>query len=321
MDQEELWKVFQNLVCNLNSDQIFCIIDALDECDSTRTELLEGLKKLEARTDSSFKVIITSSQLSHDIPMILKAAYAINLDVEAGVQADLDKVVRSEVSHLIKKAPKYAGFVNDIDKLLCYEKTFLAAEVLSSRLLTVRALSTLTSIWQELCQSPKQYFSSNIVKCVLNELSPEFQNIARNALTWIACSQRSLTINELAIAVTIMNDSEPWPSIEDRIPRDMASDLEHLFGPLVKIDHSGVRFTHSSIRQVLLGEMKRPKSEQTWYSLGCADDWHGQIAGACLRYLCAQEFSEAFINYSGDGIEPELRLPDSLSYALLAYVA
>jgi ankyrin repeat domain-containing protein 50 len=100
-----LWKIFTIIMSNSQLQEVYCIIDALDECDYALIEdLLEFLLELtNAPTigNTKIKVFFTSRPCEHIIEG-LSYSLCIRIDLEI-VKPDIDKIVSDRLGKLQKR--------------------------------------------------------------------------------------------------------------------------------------------------------------------------------------------------------------------------
>ncbi|KAL7960524.1 ankyrin repeat-containing domain protein [Trichoderma compactum] len=120
-------------------------------------------------------------------------------------------------------------------------------------------------------------------------------NWGRTVLGWIVYSKRPLRLNELATALTLTNDRAEFSSTfdTDGIHVDLGSDIQFLFGPLVRFEGGGIIFSDTAVRDQfveLIEGARKPKS--TTESLPKAIiPGDTEITAILLRYLAWTKFT------------------------------
>ena len=102
-----LWKVFEEMVENSSFRTIYCVIDALDECEHDSLSLL--LNKFERLSDSGnrspkkIKLVCLSRRFPERIPESLDLFTKIELDMMSAGKADVERFIAGRVSTLARK--------------------------------------------------------------------------------------------------------------------------------------------------------------------------------------------------------------------------
>jgi ankyrin repeat protein len=299
---ENIWAFFRSMLTCPRQRTVICIIDGADECDPSQIQYLEDLLALAGSTETNFKIIITSGAIVAVHP--LTPSLSIDLDVQAGMRADVERIVASGISALIQRRPAFLDFKEELLRdLLRPGTTILTATLMLKRLEAVQIRSTPVSIRKELeslpCSLPEAY------KSLIDSIPPESSSWAWKAISWVLHAFRPLKVNELALALAIERDGGSLPSIEDQVPRDLPRDLKHALGGLIRIQNDEVLLVHKSAKEFLLKGQDGP----------CHAMDHASIAQACLTYL--SNIDPPFTTYGEDG--PQICLPPKKHYDLLTY--
>ncbi|MCJ1381612.1 Ankyrin-2 [Xylographa soralifera] len=128
---------------------------------------------------------------------------------------------------------------------------------------------------------------------------------AVKALMWMLYAARPLIIEELSIAVAIEAGATSHTAIENSIPLDLSTDIQHFFGPLIKIDDGKIGIAHPQIRDLLIA-----KHSAAWNITS-----HWNITVICITYLSMEELRETELVSANS----ELSWPQGYFYNFLAY--
>ena len=80
---------------------------------------------------------------------------------------------------------------------------------------------------------------------------------ARKALAWMLHTQRPMKLNELAVAIALIEKKEESMNLdEDDIQLDLPRNLKSAFGPLVKVENAEVHFIHGQVKHCFLQAVK-----------------------------------------------------------------
>ncbi|KAI9779171.1 MAG: hypothetical protein M1839_007706 [Geoglossum umbratile] len=314
--KEELWVLFRTLLTYPGRKQIICIINAIHECDSSRTEFLKDLVTAREADGNGFKVIFTNA-LRADIRASLKGD-EIRLDESTKLQADITRCVGTSVAHLVERCPRFRNFEKEIVAVVSSGSTIdlFWVDLALKQLESARLRSRPSEVHKFLRSLPPT--ASDIFEAILDKIPLEDRPWAKKALTWFSYGLRPMKVSEMAVALAIDANNV---LVEDRISQDLASDLERAFGPLVKVVGGDVHLIHPYARKVLVRseEDEGSNKEKLWYHVKHTAHW--DLAQSCLAYLSMEglENAASHIEYGGDG--PSLRLPPKNKYNLLVYAA
>ncbi|KAH0558880.1 hypothetical protein GP486_004486 [Trichoglossum hirsutum] len=306
----ELWIFFRTLITERN--EVFCIINAIHECDSSRERLLQNLVTLRDATETMFKVIIISGTET-DIHNSLASCCEIDLDVQEEMQVNMKRFIENGVSQLIQKRPPLNEFEGAITESLSSHDTDLLGLSLTLKQIESSKVQPAPVSMRKMLQSLPRTVPDTI-KTILRSIDAEYHTWARKALTWILFAFRPMKVTELAIALAIDTDSTSFDSIEERISRDLAGDLKQTFGPLIKFKSNEVHLAHQRIKKFLC---QAEGDGREWYYV--EQTAHSDLAQFCVSYLSMISLGNAtsFIKYQD--CLPEPHLPRAKQFNLLAY--
>ncbi len=153
-----LWRIFDNIVKDPEAGEVYCLIDALDECEKESRQLfLTNFTKLFSSQQSKKRVVkfIVTSRGENDIKESLVTAGPVvqNLQIDSGrVNDDLSKFIDVKVDELsIRKG--YQPKQKDMIKHALTEKaggTFLYISLVVQDLAKTKTFSQVSKKLQEL---------------------------------------------------------------------------------------------------------------------------------------------------------------------------
>jgi hypothetical protein len=146
-----LWSIFCNLVCDPYYDTIYCVIDALDECEDSTTDLLSRIRNLFTKSISDRRPRLRIFMTSRPVPDIAKELESFPcIDLKAE-EEDLKIFVYSKISTL----PEHftLGLRRRAAELLLRgaERTFLWVSIVVKKLerMTLPSVAQLKEIVEE----------------------------------------------------------------------------------------------------------------------------------------------------------------------------
>lgn len=292
----DLWGLFRAILAALPDTKFVCIVDAIDECDATRNQLLGNIVRLQEHITTTCKFIIIS-RAAEDIRSYLKEYPAIDLDAEDNMKSDKELFIDQRT----QECPTISHIA---DGLCSLDVTFLQLELIMT-ILEDSPSSTLEPISSSRLVSEKLDYLQ-LYNHLPRNIQPADRNWFSKALSWIVFAVRPLTVYELAVAIAI-NSNPGFSSvaqIEKHIRPNMMDDLRRTLGALVKIENNEVHLAHRTVRDFLVEHRGLPSELD--FGQGNSQQIHAQLASTCLRYLCFNDISTGQQYYTRVG--PQLRL-------------
>ena len=290
-----LRRIFDNIVKDPEAGEVYCLIDALDECEKESRQLfLTNFIKLFSSQQSKKTVVkfIITSREENDI-----AGPAIqNLQIDSGrVNDDLYKFINVKVDELSKKKG-YQPKQEDMIKHALTEKaggTFLYISLVVQDLAKTKIFSQVRKKLQELPSDLNKVYDR-----ILSQIDAECEEIetAKLILRWVAVARRPLTVDELAMARALGQGE--WE--KNTIPsKDLLDELKDGFRscePLVYVDtdKDTVNLVHQSAKDYLLSTYLQGKNGLSQYHI--VTDWTNLlIFRTCWTYLSLEEFKQGTV--------------------------
>lgn len=188
---------------SLDGANIYCVLDALDECDETSlSALLSKLKSLilpseQGKPRLNLHVIIASRELPHCLPAMLSRFPHLTLDA-------LDKDIRLYISDRVSQLAQHKGIE---ESSLCHHiedtfrqragGTFLWVSLMAQDL----EMALIQDIERTLEQLPRGL--SAVYERVLAQFNPNSQETVTEMLRWLLHATRPLRIIELCEALDV----------------------------------------------------------------------------------------------------------------------
>ncbi|KAM0244425.1 hypothetical protein ACHAP5_006227 [Fusarium lateritium] len=200
---ETLWRLFLKVLTSLKDEKIYCVLDALDECDEeSLSSLLFKIKTLfdPSQNDNardSFKLIIASREQPLPLPQTLSEFPKITL---GDLDHDIELYITEKVNHFARsKNIQGSPLQQRIESALREgaEGTFLWVSYVTQDL----EQKTLDEIETALTQLPRGLYT--IYDRVVSKVKTETRGYIVEMLRWILLAARPLKISELCHAIEV----------------------------------------------------------------------------------------------------------------------
>ncbi|KAF8531694.1 hypothetical protein BDD12DRAFT_914648, partial [Trichophaea hybrida] len=213
-----LWRVFERIINNIHTGQVYILIDALDECEEeSRLKLLNQLQYLLHRpaTTLSIKIILTSRP---HIPVTLYLTNVIKLPLAAeNLHNDITAFVKTELGRL----PQFSGSLGkEVRQALIAGANGMFLWVY----LILEDLKKSTNTTPRAIRNALKLLPPNLPSIYINILSKirtEDHKTAQKILQWVVWVLRPLTLQELTIAIAILPEHTSMSSMQDDMHTDM----------------------------------------------------------------------------------------------------
>ena len=241
-----LWAFFRSLIVSLESENFYCVINDIQYCDSSWVPLLKNLSDLKAMENVSTTCkIILLGQERQDTKELLDAFAEGRLGDQRFFTESLQSQRTQMIDELIEHSPYPQEFRKEIEDRLdnceSHHQLFLNVHVLKED--SQGLLSNRKSICSEVQKLP--YAVSDLVSSTF-QILPEW---ARKALAWMLHVQRPMKLNELAVAIALIEKKEKSINLdEDDILLHLPRNLKSAFGPLVKVEKAEAHFIHGEVK-------------------------------------------------------------------------
>ncbi|TVY76036.1 Ankyrin-3 [Lachnellula suecica] len=279
----------------------YYIVDGVHKCDdSLKSFLLDlnALLQLEPEEELGFKFVFIGEAIPEAFGS-LTSYQEIYIPRVSNLEADVTKLV----DQLIASRPVLKSAEKELCALFSDNTDTLWTTLIVEHLKSTNLRSTYSSICDYLERLPRtstQYLDNTLLNI------PEW---ADETLSWVIHALRPLTLNELAVAISLDGFSQTQESLHQAMPKDIAQDLKDTFGSLLKVDDYEVRISHPSIVDLL---RKRDTSDAERISrFSINKNW--DITERCLAFLSMDTF------HNLEFLQDSALLPDDKSLAFLEY--
>ncbi|QYS94931.1 NACHT_N domain-containing protein [Trichoderma simmonsii] len=292
----ELWKILLRCASSLNSGEIICVIDGLDECHlDSRWIFIEELKEFYRHprgSSSKLKFLITSRPVRAIDMHFEKLSGATSYlrfdgdDKSAEISHDVDSIINFRVNEIAQNFT-----VND-------------RRLIADRL---ESMEHRTYLWLYLTldiikRIPSQYGKGIDVDAVLSSLPSSlfeaYENILSRSkrhdhtealLHILLAATRPLTLAEANFALTLAT-AEPEHRFESHaILQDelwsldnVKGDLKNLCGLFITVADGKLYFIHSTAREFLIHPQRQGEWQGRFHDMSKS---HSIMSSVCIRYL------------------------------------
>ncbi|KAM0354394.1 hypothetical protein ACHAPU_001438 [Fusarium lateritium] len=261
---ESMWMILLSMLEALENDSIYCVLDALDECDDD--SLSSILFKIQALFNpsqgndarNSLKLIVASREQPMALPQALSKFPRITLNK---LEHDIKMYISERVNYLADlKGIQGLPMQQRIETALREgaKGTFLWVSYVTQDLES----KTLSEIDTALTQLPRGLYA--IYERIVSQINPDSKESVSEMLMWILLATRPLNISELCDATQVTStefltreqvhhdDREMWVSYGDSMqPRQDPQGLTQEMSKTV-LGNLQTTFLHQSAKDFLL---------------------------------------------------------------------
>lgn len=192
-----IWqKVFMNKLSKLGLEKpLFWIIDALDECEAP--QLLLNLFSSISSFQTPLRSIFVGRKTETLAAAFQRIEASVSVDTLAadGAKEDLEFYVAREIHFMRGDAQFKAHFTNKIYRMA--HGNFLWAHLVLKEILQCHTETAVEIALEELPVDLEPLYH-RMVQALSKLLKPSDRKLSKTILTWIICSQRALTIEEMS---------------------------------------------------------------------------------------------------------------------------
>lgn len=328
-----LCDIFERISFDKSAGDIFCIIDALDECEkSSRRQLirlfnriLETKRTLDSN-DTFLKILMTGrpEETIQSAFQGLKYTSTIQLaDCVSEITRDIAAVVHTEVGKLNHMWSDRSDFESTLVESA--NGSFLWIS------LVLEILRETPETFEEHLEAQVKALPATlegIYGSILEEIPSRRRKMANKILTFLVSSARPLLLWEIAVALAIEPEDQQITAVIRRVAPDIKSTLQLHCGPLLKIVGETVHFVHRSVKDFLQNpaSFKSLQSETLFYYVDPVKSNY-LIATSCVKYISmlrSQDVFEELVSGALNGKSPQMKSEKALALsggAFLPYAA
>ena len=303
-----LWGILMKVAQNPEAGEIVCVLDALDECESSaRTALIQKLGDYHSakhRVDTRLKFIVTSRPYSY-----IRRAFCLNVDDLSSISLsgeeesekisrEIDLVIDDQIPRILKafehpaKPEVQKELVEHLKSMThrTYLWLHLIKDVIQNSLETSKG--RLMSLVHKVPDTVNKAYES-----ILNQAKDQNQATAKTLLHIIVAAVRPLTLREMNIALAIEEKSrngEDCKSIDDLEldeEKPFRNKIRNICGLFVSIADERIYLIHQTAKEFLvckgIGRESQKVASYPWiwkHSLKPPES-HLVLASICITYL------------------------------------
>ncbi|KAL2812481.1 hypothetical protein BJX63DRAFT_242411 [Aspergillus granulosus] len=272
-----LWDVFKTALHHSRLDEVWCVIDALDECDEESLKLLLENFKIElaelAASHTRLKLVLLSRPQPAYIESKLASFPRLDLDHDSNHKGreDVERYITAKMNEIRLRPGLDDSDLREVQLQLekSAEGTFL----------------WIGFVVEELKTQKDSYAFRNVLKSVPKELGGMYKRILRRMkneelppriLHPVVLARQPLTLAELAAASDI-NGSTEYPPVKE-LQSKVAS-----WDSLLRIVGETVQLIHGSAKEFLLSDDLKNDAELEMFRV--REENHLDLVKACLDAL------------------------------------
>ncbi|KAL4802838.1 ankyrin [Aspergillus unguis] len=267
---DALWALLMDIGRVTCGPEIYCIVDALDECEPHEQEIL--LRQIDQSFNGSFSQgsvpprvhFFIASRPYPEIRSYLSLFTCIDLGSRQEILADLKATIHEKVKALAMRKC-YSTTVKERVIQALEEKadgTFLWVGIVCDRLNQPRTTNPLKTL-QNLPQGLHSLYRNLLDDAFTAENDEEDYQTMKEILRLVAFARRPMTMAELADACELYPDENN----DSRLQFTRA--IVDLCRLLVIVDKGYVRLLHTSVQDFLVTQMSEMKALTANYALSC----------------------------------------------------
>jgi ankyrin repeat protein len=289
------WTIFRALLATPNRREIIIIVDA-ESADLAADALLrENVWKLEELTDRdlSWRMIVARQEYPPGSALRELALVKLNMDTVKAVDEKVEAFIKIAASQLVQSS-LYRDFENEVYQALHGQKPTLVTVDLKVQFLSgLRMHCTPASIREELNELAHCDLMG-VYGRIMDTILERDRDWSKKVISWLLFAIRSMTPDELAVALSVNQDTTTCASAEKNAAVNMLSDLLRVFSSLVRTDNGVICEVHPSFRAFIISSYGK------WYSFDgpLIEAQHASHTLTCLIYLCADDVFDSAIEMS-----------------------
>ncbi|GKZ39316.1 hypothetical protein AbraIFM66950_012282 [Aspergillus brasiliensis] len=303
---DALWALFMGFGREPKGPEIYCIIDALDECEPKSREMLfdqifQSFSKTGMIGSQPSKLhLLIISRPYPELKSRLSAFRCVDLSLFEELKRDLKAMIKGAVKDLAKRNNYPPPVAQEVSHILeeRADGTFLWVGIAYKE---IRFLQSRKAV-EKLRSLPRGLYSlyRNLLDgatATATACSPDDYRAIQKIMEIVAFAKRPLTLAEIAEACRLYLDLD----LESRL--QFTKEVIDLCHFLVVIDKDHVRMLHRSVQEFLMLEIQ---------------DIHPARSNCALSHRCI----EVVLQYCGPDINPSVLEPKHsfLSYSVLHWL-
>ncbi|KAN0120203.1 ankyrin [Hyaloscypha variabilis] len=295
-DETDLETLLEEALCIFPHRCVILILDSLDECAGFGSDVLVAISGICHKAPWC-KVLMTSRP-NEGMPRE-DGVSELNLDKEAGLEADIRLFIENRVGLLLKAHPFVQPLKAEITKRLNEraDGMFLLVEHIHRSLVNLKGTSR-KIIRQVLDSLPKTL--EDAYAQTFDRVDPEDIEFARITLICLLYPARPMNVSELAIAIAVTEETRSFTEMSENIALSILYEINARIGPIITVTNTTVSLIHASLKDFLLSTVDNcsveaiestqdhmgssRKNTQKWYKIRKSEA-NDILLSRCMKYL------------------------------------
>ncbi|KAI4246671.1 MAG: hypothetical protein LQ352_006335 [Teloschistes flavicans] len=299
-DFDALWGIFNQAAENSSSEEIICVLDALDECQAnSRVRLIAQLKQFYSHQSTDdhkkpiVKFLLTSRpefNIARDLEPTEKFSEVRLRGEEESetISHEIDLVIRHRITELAKRL-----HLSETDESTLREnlssvphRTYLWLHLMFEDLFGRLKLRRheIATVAKTLPRDIDQAYTAILEK------SPD-KSQAKKLLHIILAAVTPLSIQEINVAMALEEQSKVYKDLELWAPELAAEIIKHTCGLFVSVVDSKVYLIHQTAREFLVGH-KHEDEQKGWRRSFHPAQSNLILAEICIWFLRLQDLDD-----------------------------
>ena len=249
-----LWDVFHNMISDRHYRKIYCVIDALDECEDPQGEFCLRLSNMnvhygntDTQTTPILKTLISSRPGENHIERNFRNFHVWDLEAN---QRDLSFYTQIKLAELSGDLSEHMNIIKE-NLTRRRGRSFLWISSVLKELAQVQ-WPTIQRIRNIIDDTPTEL--GLIYQRIINRLKDDEAEDVLKLLLWITYAKKPLMVQDLevAIALDLRREYRSTQQIRNYKPNLTSELIRKRAGALVEVDCGSVYFIHQSVKDTLL---------------------------------------------------------------------
>ncbi|KAJ5766207.1 uncharacterized protein N7511_003823 [Penicillium nucicola] len=307
-----LWNIFTRVTSRNDSDEIICVIDALDECqEDERKQLVEAIADLYLRgkNGDKLKFLLTSRPYGHiieDFRELEGQMPTIHLSGEGEVESEKISV---EINLVIEKRVQDISLRKRLDEINC--------QFLRNKFTKIPHRTYLwVTLTMDYVENLVGFNKGKVREIVLPQtVDDAYERIlskgrdhmaAKRLLHIVLAAKRPMSVDELSLAMALKREGQSIDDIAESIEstESFKDTLRSICGLMLVVVNERVYLLHQTVKEFLVQDSSKPidiESSNSWKHKFSTKRSHQVISEMCIWHIyvtSAEAGLDLLLNYS-----------------------
>ncbi|KAF9891463.1 hypothetical protein FE257_003929 [Aspergillus nanangensis] len=285
---DALWAILMELGKD-TSTEIYCVIDALDECEpESQQTLLDQIYqslRMDSARSSRVRLLITSRPYPEISEYLLRFNHK-DLSSYSAVRKDLETMIKQKVDYLAKRKHYPRKVAEDLSRVLKEkaEGTFLWVGIACEELMRIQSRNAVKTVKK--LPSGLYALYQQLLNSALGADDEEKETLLE-MLKLVAFARRPLTIPELSAFTQLDTDYDEDSRLQ------FTKDLVDMCRLMIVVQDQHVQLLHKSVKDFLLKERDEIDDLKT----------HADLASHCIDHMINTEDEALYISFLNYAVE------------------